>query len=235
MRRPQFAELCARGHVQRVLSDEQHEAIFKQIKERSSTRMQNLLLACAMPHASDWLHAPPIPGLGLSMRSGSFRTAMKFRLGMPLLESGLKCPATSNKSGDTCGEELDVFGDHALCCHYGPSRCFRHNQLRDILGHTAKAAGLSAVVIEKKNQISGSKKKPGDITIQQYHRGFSSSAFDVTVAPSFAEETFRCCERCGWRGGARSTQQEASEISGGLQEGGYALRSFGLGVHWRRY
>jgi hypothetical protein len=37
------------------------------------------------------------------------------------------------------------------------------------------------VVIEKKNQISGSKKKPGDITVQQYHRGFSSTAFDVTV------------------------------------------------------
>ena len=53
--------------------------------------------------------------------------------------------------------------------------------LRDILGHAAKAAGLSAVVIEKKNQISGSKKKPGDITVQQYHRGFSSTAFDVTV------------------------------------------------------
>ena len=49
----------------------------------------------------------------------------------------------------------------------------RHNNLRDILGHSAKAAGLAAVVIEKKNQIAGSKQKPGDITVQQYHRGFS--------------------------------------------------------------
>src|SRR5690348_5733348 len=78
-----------------------------------------------------------------------------------------------------CGEELDVFGDHALCCHFGTSRLFRHNQVRDIFGHSA---GLSAVVIEKKNQITGSKKKPGDITVHQYHRGFSSTAFDVTVA-----------------------------------------------------
>ena len=58
---------------------------------------------------------------------------------------------------------------------------FRHNQLRDILGHAAKGAGLSAVV-EKKNQITGSLSKPGDITVQQYERGFSSTAFDVTVS-----------------------------------------------------
>ena len=39
-----------------------------------------------------------------------------------------------------------------------------------------------AVVIEKKNQIDGSNAKPGDITIQQYHRGFATSAFDVTIS-----------------------------------------------------
>jgi hypothetical protein len=104
-------------------------------------------------------------------------------LGLPLFEPGLKCPAASKKTGDTnvCGEDLDIFGDHALCCKFGPSRVFRHNHLRDILGHAAKGAGLSAVVIEQKNQITGSNKKPGDITVQQYHRGFSSTAFDVTV------------------------------------------------------
>ena len=46
---------------------------------------------------------------------------------------------------------------------------------------TARGAGLSAVVIEKKNQVAGSRVKPGDITVQQYHRGFATSAFDVTI------------------------------------------------------
>ena len=149
--------------------------------QTSSTklRMQNLLLACTTCWHG-WLHAPAVPGLGLSLKSENFRVAMKFRLGMALIDEGSLCPATS-KSGQVCGAEMDVFGDHALCCHHGTSRVFRHNQVRDILGHAAKAAGLSAVVIEKKNQISGSKKKPGDITVQQYHRGFSSTAFDVTV------------------------------------------------------
>ena len=69
---------------------------------------------------------------------------------------------------------MDVFGDHAPCCHNGPSLLFRHNNVRDILGHAAR-------VIVKKNQIDGSNAKPGDITVQQYHRGFASSAFDVTI------------------------------------------------------
>ena len=67
-------------------------------------------------------------------------------------------------------------------CSTGPSVLFRHNNIRDILGHSARAAGLAAVVIEKKNQIEGSRAKPGDITVQQYHRGFASSAFDVTIS-----------------------------------------------------
>ena len=133
-----------------------------------------------MPHASDWLLAPPIHGLGLGLQSDVFRTALKFRLGMPLFSEPFPCPALSGE-GKACGAEMDVFGDHAPCCHNGPSLLFRHNNVRDILGHAARGAGLSAVVIEKKNQVDGSNAKPGDITVQQYHRGFASSAFDVTI------------------------------------------------------
>src|SRR4051794_35676019 len=130
------------------------------------------MLSCTMPHASDWLLAPPIHGLGLGLQSDVFRTALKFRLGMPLFSEPFPCPALSGE-GKACGAEMDVFGDHAPCCHHGPSLLFRHNNVRDILGHAARGAGLSAVVIEKKNQIDGSNAKPGDITVQQYHRGFA--------------------------------------------------------------
>ena len=77
---------------------------------------------------------------------------------------------------------MNVFGDHAPCCHHGPSLVFRHNNVHYILGHAARGAGLAAVVIEKQNQIDGSIAKPGGITVQQYHRGFASSAFDVTIS-----------------------------------------------------
>ena len=127
------------------------------------------------------LLAPPLPRLRLGLQSDVFRTALKFRLGIPLFDAPFPCPALSSGDGKACPEQMDVFGDHAPC-HSGPSLVFRHNNIRDILGHSARAAGLAAVVIEKKNQIDGSKTKPGDITIQQYHRGFATSAFDVTIA-----------------------------------------------------
>jgi len=135
-----------------------------------------------MPHASDWLLAPPIPGLGLGLQSDVFRTALKFRLSIPLFDAPFPCPALSSSEGNVCGAVMDLYGDHAACCHNGTSLVFRHNNVRDILGHSARAAGLAAVVIEKKNQIDGSLVKPGDITVQQYCRGFPTSAFDVTIA-----------------------------------------------------
>jgi hypothetical protein len=175
-----FSSLAEKS-VQQMLSQERHKALFGRLKAKASVRAQNLMLSCTMPHASDWLLAPPIPGLGLGLQSEVFRTSLKFRLGMPLFPESFPCPALSNE-GKVCGEVMDIFGDHAPCCHHGPSLLFRHNNVRDILGHSARAAGLAAVVIEKKNQIDGSKAKPGDITVQQYHRGFASSAFDVTIS-----------------------------------------------------
>ena len=99
---------------------------------------------------------------------------------MPLFSEPFPCPTLTNE-GKACPYEMDIFGDHAPCCHNGPSLLFRHNNIRDILGHAARGAGLAAVVIEKKYQIEGSNAKPGDITVQQYHRGFASTAFDVTI------------------------------------------------------
>jgi len=173
--------LAGEKSVQQKLSTERHEALFEHLKTTSSIRSRNLMLSCSMPHASDWLLAPPIPGLGLGLQSDVFRTALKFRLGLPLFSEPFPCPALSS-DGKACAAEMDIFGDHAPCCHNGTSLVFRHNNVRDILGHAARAAGLAAVVIEKKNQVDGSKAKPGDITVQQYHRGFASSAFDVTIS-----------------------------------------------------
>ena len=89
---------------------------------------------------------------------------------MPLVDEPYPCPALS-REGKVCGDMMDVFRDHAPCCHHGPSLLFRHNNVRDMQGHAARGAGLAAVVIKKKNQIEGSNAKPGDITVQQYHRG----------------------------------------------------------------
>ena len=79
-----LSALCDEKSVQQKLSTECHTALFDGLKARSSARAHNLFLACTMPHASDWLLAPPVPGLGLGMQSDVFRTALKFRLRMSL-------------------------------------------------------------------------------------------------------------------------------------------------------
>ena len=76
--------LASEKSVQHKLSTERHKALFERLKAKASIRSQNLMLSCTMPHASDWLLAPPIPGLGLGLQSDVFRTALKYRLGIPV-------------------------------------------------------------------------------------------------------------------------------------------------------
>ena len=57
-----------------------------------------------MPHASDWLLAPF--GLGLGLLSDVFRTALKFRLGIPLVDAPFPCPALSSGDGKACPEQM---------------------------------------------------------------------------------------------------------------------------------
>lgn len=104
-------------------------AMGTQLRVKVSVRSQNLMLATTIPHASDWLLAPPIPGLGLALGLDCFRAALKFRLGMPLFGEPFPCAAV------TSGECQMV--DHALCCHNGASLVFCHNSICDILGHAA--------------------------------------------------------------------------------------------------
>ena len=89
-----FTTLSTKQSVQQLLSTERDESAFKRLRAKLSVRSQNLMLACSMPHASDWLLAPPIPGLGLGLQSDVFRTAMKFRVGMPVFDKPFPCPAS---------------------------------------------------------------------------------------------------------------------------------------------
>jgi len=84
-------------------------AMYTQLRAKVSVRSRNLMLASTMAHASDWLLAPPIPGLGLALGSDCFRTAVKFRLGMPLFSEPFPCTAVTS-SGVVCDCQMDVYG-----------------------------------------------------------------------------------------------------------------------------
>src|SRR5688572_10325189 len=67
-----FRRFVDQKSVQQLLSTERHETNLARLKPRSSIRSQNLMLTCSRPHASDWLLAPPVPGLGLGLHRMSF-------------------------------------------------------------------------------------------------------------------------------------------------------------------
>ena len=95
---------------------------------RDKARLQSV----GLPHAGDFLLVVPSPSLGLQLRPTEFRTAVLYRLGMPLFQSDGACIA--------CGQASDRYGDHAVGCASQGERIASHNHLRDALYHTAQSA-----------------------------------------------------------------------------------------------
>lgn len=69
------------------------------------------------------------------MRPHLFRTAVQYRLGIPLLKEAIPCPL--------CTQPIQPNGDHATCCANSGDRITRHNALRDmVLESLTKACSL---------------------------------------------------------------------------------------------
>ena len=102
-------------------------ATLVEIKAQSSLRDQAHLNTLSSPHSGSWLRAVPNPKLGLTMIREEFLIACRVWLGLPVFcgpPNHLRC---------SCGQTLDVFGDHILGCRKGHLRSKRHDALRDMI------------------------------------------------------------------------------------------------------
>jgi len=147
------------------------------VDQREKARLNSL----AMPRAGDWLNTVPVKALGLHLRPREFTVAVKYRLGVRVYPEAGPCTA--------CGEDSDVFGDHAVGCGKEGERIFRHNVLRDALYQTAKQASL-APAKEQSALLPGSQAKPADVFIPGWANG-RDAALDVTVVSSLQTEMVR--------------------------------------------
>ena len=88
------------------------------------------------------------------------------------------------------------------------------------------------VVTEKKNQVEGSNAKPGDITVQHYHRGFASSAFDITISHPLQKKYLDIAMT---EAGVVAEEAHDRKLLKSLivSARGHSLCAFGLGVDWR--
>lgn len=145
---------------------------FVSLKAAASPVDQARLLSCSMSHAGAWQLALPFPSMQLQPRE--FSTAVCLWLGLPVYPSEMDrcCPECKQVA-------LDPLGHHSLSCSATSDRASRHDTLRDEIACTCRRAALSAVK-EQQHLISGSRARPGDVTIANWQHG-RTCAFDVTV------------------------------------------------------
>ncbi len=84
-------------------------------------RAAGRLRSCSGPGAGAWLTTVPCHA-GLRLDNTTFTIASLIRLGLPL-------PPALTEAPCVCGAEIDVYGDHLLCCKHGGERHFRHDVL----------------------------------------------------------------------------------------------------------
>ena len=109
---------------QKVLSSKIEDRQFSNLFHSATLTDRACLLSISSPHASAWLSVTPSPRLNLHLEPAEFQVALKWWLGIPVVQgqSYPHCPSFV----------LDYFGHHSLCCKHGGDVVSRHNKLRDV-------------------------------------------------------------------------------------------------------
>ena len=81
----------------------------------------------------------------------------------------------------TCGQPVDIYGDHLLECNHGPFRIRRHDALHDVVWH---ALLQDNTTVCREQRITGDcHDRPGDIYPPDFSNG-KPSFFDISVRSS---------------------------------------------------
>ena len=152
------------------------------------------LLRVSQPHAGAFVTAVPsdVDGYHAIMRPRNFCAAIRYRLGVPVLNEEISCPM--------CMQTIDRFGDHATCCSKAGDLIVRHNSLRNLVNKFA-ADGLLNPVMEKKGILGPtSGRRPGDVSVRHWSHG-KGLAIDIAVTSPFTDAHVRLdnpCESYAW-------------------------------------
>ena len=121
---------------------------------------------------SAFMSVPPSTALHFHLPSDRYRLGLKWWLGLPLISVDTDaCPG--------CGQQVDPWGDHLLCCarnNYLP----RHNTLQTILCDTLAASGQGHQMEVKIPGHEPDKLRPADILLLAWDGG-RDTALDLTV------------------------------------------------------
>lgn len=122
------------------------------------------------PISTGWMSVLPCRAVRTDIGDVDYRVLLRWWLGLPLLPLGQTLPGCP-----ACGEPVDPFGDHFVCCDKNGSTR-RHNALRDALFDALVQASIPAA----KEVTSGNRRRPADILLLAWERG-RDVAVDLTV------------------------------------------------------
>ena len=142
--------------------------------------------------ANGWMSVLPSRALRTDISDAEYRLLLRWWLGLPLLPLMKTLPGCP-----LCGEAVDPFGDHFVCCtKNGNTR--RHNALRDALFDVLLSGSIPAA----KEVTVANGRRPADILLIAWERG-RHVAMDLTVThplgltghPIVTKNAARHCQR----------------------------------------
>jgi hypothetical protein len=158
--------------VQKSLSISIEDAEVSALLGAGSVCDKARIRAAGAPHASAWLEAPACKTLGLHLTSAEFSTAVKLRVGAPLLAKDSWCLR--------CDQVLDRSAVHACMCKGGGDAVVRHNSLRDESFFRCVAAGFEAERETPGLLADDPRRRPGDVFLPSWRGGPTALDFAVT-------------------------------------------------------
>jgi hypothetical protein len=179
------------------------EHVLQFLVDQSDTRNAQRLRRVAQPHAGGFITAVPSEedGNDTVLRPRNFRTAVAYRLGIPLLKDPIPCPL--------CMQTINVYGDHATCCTFSGDLIVRHNAVRNFVHRIAGDALLSPVL--EKQGILGptSGRRPGDVTVPLWAEG-KGMAIDVAITSPLNASSVSLADPCEEYAATKHKKYDAS-------------------------
>jgi hypothetical protein len=181
IRPPQVSEVHVSQKVASFCFDvEMHRHL---VDTAPDDREKQRLLRVAQPHAGAFVTAVPSEedGKGTTLKPRIYRTAIAYRLGVPVLENEIPC---------LCMQPINIYGDHATCCAKSGDLIFRHNSLRDLISSIASDGLLNPIL-----DLGPTSGRPGDVTIPNWNLG-DGLAIDVAVTSPLIKSSQRATSPC---------------------------------------
>ena len=141
------------------------------------------LLAVSSQSASDWLHAIPIPSLGLKLDPMSLKISCGLRLGSTLCHP-YQC---------ICGANVESNGRHGLACNLQIGRRSRHGQVNDLVKRALVQAKIPAI-LEPSNLSRKDGNKPDGLTLTTWKAG-KCLIWDFTCADTLCQSYVKKCSK----------------------------------------